>query len=50
MSKSLGELAGKLGYFSQSDYGAWDNAFDRYIMSFLGGAAGGGLFYGVELV
>ena len=50
MSKSLGELAGKMGYFSQSDYGAWDNAFDRYMMSFLGGAAGGGLFYGVELV
>lgn len=48
MSKTLGELAGHLGYFSQSDYGAWENAFDRYAMSFLGGAAGGGLFYGVE--
>lgn len=48
MSKTLGELAGRLGYFSQTDYGAWDNAFDRYAMSFLGGAAGGGLFYGVE--
>lgn len=47
-SKSIGELAGKLGYFSTDDYGAWENAFDRYAMSFLGGAAGGGLFYGVE--
>lgn len=50
MSKSLGELAGKLGYFSQTDYGAWENAFDRYAMSFLGGAAGGAMFYGVDLV
>ena len=50
ISKGLGELAGKLGYFSQSDYGAWENAFDRYAMSFLGGAAGGGLFYGVDAV
>lgn len=50
LSKTLGELAGKLGYFSQSDYGAWENAFDRYVMSFLGGAAGGGLFYGVDAV
>lgn len=49
-SKSIGELAGKLGYFSQTDYGAWDNAFDRYAMSFLGGAVGGGMFYGVEAV
>lgn len=49
-SKSIGELAGKLGYFSQSDYGAWENAFDRYAMSFLGGAVGGGMFYGVDAV
>lgn len=48
ISKSLGELAGKLGYFSQTDYGAFENPFERYMMSFLGGAAGGGLFYGVE--
>jgi hypothetical protein len=46
----MGELAGKLGYFSQTDYGAGENFFDRYAMSFLGGAAGGGLFYGAELV
>lgn len=50
LSKTLGELAGKLGYFSQSDYGAWENALDRYMMSFLGGAAGGGLFYGVDAI
>lgn len=48
VSKYMGELAGKLGYFSQTDYGAGENAFERYAMSFLGGAAGGGLFYGVE--
>lgn len=47
-SKYMGELAGKLGYFSQTDYGAGENAFERYAMSFLGGAAGGGLFYGVD--
>ena len=47
-SKYMGELAGKLGYFSQTDYGAGENAFERYAMSFLGGAAGGGLFYGVN--
>ena len=50
LSKTLGELAGKLGYFSQSDQGAWENALDRYMMSFLGGAAGGGLFYGVDAI
>lgn len=47
-SKYIGELAGKLGYFSQTDYGAGENALERYAMSFLGGAAGGGLFYGVH--
>lgn len=50
LSKTLGELSGKLGYFSQTDYGAWENALDRYMMSFLGGAAGGGLFYGVDAI
>lgn len=49
VSKYMGELAGRLGYFSQTDYGAGENAFERYAMSFLGGAAGGGLFYGVEV-
>lgn len=44
MSKTLGELAGSLGYFSQSDYGAWENGFERYAMSMLGGTIGGGIF------
>lgn len=44
LTKTLGELAGKMGYFSQTDYGAWENAFDRYAMSFLGGTAGGAMF------
>lgn len=47
-TKYLGELAGKLGYFSQTDYGAWEDMGDRYAMSFLGGAAGGAMFGGVE--
>lgn len=47
-TKSLGELAGKLGYFSQTDYGAWEDMGERYAMSFLGGAAGGAMFGGVE--
>lgn len=46
-NKQIGEVLGQLGYFSQTDYGAWDNAFDRYAMSFLGGAIGGGI-YGVQ--
>lgn len=48
LSKYLGELAGRLGYFSQTDYGAWENMGDRYWMSFFGGAAGGAMFGGVE--
>lgn len=45
-SKSIYELAGALGAkTSQRDIGAWENAFDRYAMSFLGGAVGGGVFY-----
>lgn len=50
-SKGIYELAGKLGFNTQSkDLGAWDNAFDRYTMSFLGGAIGGGIFYGKEVL
>lgn len=46
LSKSLYETLGVLGVDTKSkDLGAWDNALDRYGMSFLGGAAGGGLFY-----
>ena len=50
MSKSVYELAGQFGFdTSTKDVGAWDNAFDRYAMSFLGGAIGGGVFYGKEV-
>ena len=48
LTKNLGELAGKLGYFSQTDYGAFENAGARYGMSFLGGSLGGAMFGGVE--
>lgn len=44
LSKTLGEIAGTFGVFSQDDYGAWDNAFERYTMSFLGGMAGGAIY------
>lgn len=48
-AKSIYELAGYLGAnTSTKDIGAWDNAFDRYTMSFLGGAVGGGVFYAKE--
>lgn len=48
-AKSLYSLAGALGAnTSVKDLGAWDNAFDRYTMSFLGGAVGGGVFYAKE--
>ena len=48
-AKSIYELAGYLGAnTSTKDIGAWDNAFDRYTMSFLGGAVGGGVFYTKE--
>lgn len=43
-SKWAGEIAGDLGYASQTDYGAWDNAFERYAMSFVGGSLGGAMF------
>lgn len=50
VSKSMYELAGEFGFnTSTKDVGAWDNAFDRYAMSFLGGAVGGGVFYGKEV-
>ena len=49
-AKSIYELAGKLGAdTSVKDVGAWDNAFQRYAMNFLGGAIGGGIFYGKEV-
>ena len=49
VSKSMYELAGQLGADTTlKDIGAWDNALERYTMSFLGGAIGGGIFYGRE--
>jgi len=48
ISKQLYEWAGQLGVnTSIKDAGAWDEAFERYAMSFLGGALGGATFYGV---
>ena len=34
---------------SVKDVGAWDNILERYSMNFLGGALGGGIFYGKEV-
>jgi len=48
--ESLYELAGKFGYVSQTDIGAWDNSKERYLMSFFGGAIGGGIFGGIEAI
>lgn len=54
ISKQLYEIAGQFtpNFFNRSgisDVGAWDNALERYTMNFLGGAAGGGIFYGVDI-
>lgn len=50
LSKQLYELAGELGAdTSTKDVGAFDNWAARYGMSFLGGALGGGIFYGVDV-
>ena len=48
--KSLYQLAGEFGWVSQQDIGAWDNARERYLMSFFGGAIGGGIFGGIEAI
>lgn len=49
VSKSIYELAGQLGANTTlKDVGAWDNSLERYAMSFIGGAIGGGIFYGRE--
>lgn len=48
-AKSIYQLAGFLGAdTSTSKVGAWDNALERYSMSFLGGTLGGGIFYAKE--
>ena len=48
--KSLYQLGGQLGAFSQKDIGAWDNMRERYLMSLFGGAIGGGIFYGYDAI
>lgn len=55
LSKQMYQIAGQFGpnIINQSgitDVGAWENAADRYLMNFLGGAVGGGLFYGVDVI
>lgn len=50
LSKGLYELSSDLGFNTTvQDVGAFDNWKERYGMSFLGGALGGSLFYGVNL-
>lgn len=54
LSKQLYEIAGEFSpnFINRSgitDVGAWENAKERYLMSLLGGAIGGGLFYGVDV-
>lgn len=49
VAKEIYQLAGQFGFDTTlKDIGAWDNALERYTMSFLGGAIGGGIFYGKE--
>ena len=55
LSKNLYEIAGEFSpnFINTSgikDVGAWDNAFERYTMSALGGFMGGGIFYGVDAI
>jgi hypothetical protein len=48
--KSLYQLGYEFGITSQENMGAWENAGERYLMSLLGGAVGGGLFAGVDII
>lgn len=51
LSKQIYELAGDLGFnTSTRNVGAWENALPRYGMSLFGGALGGAVFHGVDLV
>ena len=55
LAKQFYEIAGTFSpnFFNRSgisDVGAWDNALERYVMNFLGGFMGGGIFYGVDVV
>lgn len=54
LSKQLYQIAGEFSpnFINESgitDVGAWENMKERYLMSLLGGAFGGGLFYGVDI-
>lgn len=54
LSKQLYQIAGEFSpnFINESgitDVGAWENMKERYLMSLLGGALGGGLFYGVDI-
>lgn len=50
LTKATYSLLGDLGLYDKSvkDTGAFENMLERYSMSLIGGAVGGGLFYGVE--
>ena len=50
LTKATYSLLGDLGMYDKSvkDTGAFDNMLERYSMSLIGGAIGGGLFYGIE--
>lgn len=51
LSKQIYELSGDLGFnTSTRNVGAWENALPRYGMSLFGGALGGAVFHGVNLV
>lgn len=50
-TKSTFNMLTDLGWTSSDKkMDAWENAGDRYLMNFFGGAVGGALFYGVDLV
>ena len=48
ITKTLFEIAGDHGLISTNELGSWENAGPRYLMNFLGGFMGGGIFYGVD--
>ena len=48
-TKTIYEQLGNFGVTSTNDVGAWQDAGARYLMSFLGGSLGGGIFYGVGM-
>lgn len=49
-TKVLYEQLGSIGITSQKDVGSFENWKERYGMSLLGGALGGGIFYGVGAI